>query len=501
MGSIARGSRDPMEPQPVTGSASVRKRHFSRGVTGCVRVVAVSAACAIIGLVPSVTGAARVPSGLRIASRSVVSTPVNLIGCPPKSNENTPQVSADPSDPDRIVVSYTVGDAEAEVVAVSNDRGSTWTRTLLRGLTRCSGNPDGGQVLDPFLAVGPDGRIYVTTSWGNFDAPPGTLGHDGGRAYLSVSSDGGATFRRPVEPDPGKVDQRDPMVADQSHPGRVHVFFERVFFLSPLGFVPGPGSLVGIVDSNDGGRTFGPPRTVASGAPGHDVLTAGSAQSGGSLIVVRADINDTDIVKILPTLIGGPALGPTVEKLIAKSSTDGGKTWSNDASVGTYSFFGDSDPGGCCIPDLAATSDGDAYEVWADRVGSGGRVIVSRSTDGGHTWRLKTAVTTAGRAFLASVAARPDGHVAVMYYRRSGDAVSVFLVDSADRGNSWSAPLTLAGPFSWSALTFKTDATPFGPYEDLTALPDGYGAAFTVGTGSRTSSNQEDVVFVRLTDR
>jgi len=473
-----------------------------RALRDRVRLLAAGGACAAMGIVTAVTGSARAATDLQVVSNSVVSAPVSLIGCPADGNENTPQVIADPSDAARVVVSYTIGDADAEVVAVSNDGGKTWSRSLLPGLTRCSGNADGGQVLDPYLAVGPEGRIYVTTSWGNFDAHPGTTGSKGGRAYLSVSGDGGGTFAAPVQPDRGHVDQRDPMVADQSDPGTLHVFFERTFFLAPFGFLPAPNSLVGIVDSSDGGRTFGRPRTVAAAAPGHDAVTAGFVQAGATLIAVRAEINDAAIVKLVPTLVGRPPLGRIAEKLIAKHSNDGGKTWSGDAAVGTYYFYGDTDPGGCCIPDLAAATDGAAYEVWADRVNaSGGRVDVSRASDGGSTWRRTIAVRTSGTAFLASVAARPGGRVAVMYYERLGDAVSVRLVDSTDGGASWSSPLTLAGPFSWSSLKLKTDASPFGPYEDLTALADGYGAAFTVGNGSSSPGDRQDVVFVRLADQ
>jgi hypothetical protein len=126
-------------------------------------------------------------------------------------------------------------------------------------------------------------------------------------------------------------------------------------------------------------------------------------------------------------------------------------------------------------------------------------VVVSRSADRGKTWKRHTAARTVGGAFFASVAARPGGHVAVLYYVKVGDQVSVKVVHSVDHGSTWSAPITIAGPFSWSHLTLSTDATPLGPYQQLTAFPDGYGAAIAVGNGS-SGADRQDIVFVRLTE-
>ncbi|MFF6977719.1 hypothetical protein ACFZAV_08225 [Streptomyces sp. NPDC008343] len=64
-----------------------------------------------------------------------------------------PQLAVDPHDPRRLAVGWLQDRQRGVVLAVSGDRGRSWTRTVVPGLTRCSGGTydyvDGPAVTSP----------------------------------------------------------------------------------------------------------------------------------------------------------------------------------------------------------------------------------------------------------------------------------------------------------------------------------------------------------------
>jgi hypothetical protein len=66
----------------------------------------------------------------------------------------------DPRDPRRVVAAWVQDAALGFVVATSGDGGDTWERSVVPGVTRCTGGP-AEHVLHARLAVGPDGRLWL----------------------------------------------------------------------------------------------------------------------------------------------------------------------------------------------------------------------------------------------------------------------------------------------------------------------------------------------------
>lgn len=473
------------------GSLHVRRGSVLCGVVACVLL-----ASSGTGLASPTSLSA--DSALHVARRSTVSLGSAIPGCGSSADFNNAQAAADPADPSRLVVSYSAGDGLARFAATSGDGGTTWSSRVLPGLTACTGNPAGGSAGDPFLAVGRDGRVYSSASWVNFDpGPVARTGRDVARGYVSAAAWGGG-FEQPVEVDPLVSAQRVQLLADPEVPGRVTAFYQHasdVAASDPVGgsALPLPGDALYVRTSVDGGRTFGVPSLVAVPLPGHAHVTLGLVRSGSTLVAVRADVDLAAYAAGLATAQAGLAEpAPTPEALYAHRSTDGGLTWSDGAYIGTYTLGGGA---GFAIPDVASGPEGDVYVTWPE--GSGPSMVrVARSRDGGQSWSTTTAATVAGVAFEPSVAVRADGHAAVAFYELTGDVLSERAAATTDGAASWSPAASFAPDVSYSALSGSTDGSAVGPFQDLVALPDGYGAAFTT-----LARGHAAVVYSRLVER
>jgi hypothetical protein len=75
------------------------------------------------------------------------------------------------------------------------------------------------------------------------------------------------------------------------------------------------------------------------------------------------------------------------------------------------------------------------------------------------------------------------------------------LAVSTDAGGTW-ARATLAARFDASAIVASAcpdvcDGTPMGPYQDVAAVPGGFGVTFTTGGACTAGVCSEDVWWVR----
>lgn len=115
-------------------------------------------------------------------------------------------------------------------------------------------------------------------------------------------------------------------------------------------------------------------------------------------------------------------------KVLVARSDDGGLTWENPVRVDTVQDFADK-------PSIASDNNGTIYVAYTNLLTD---IRISRSTDGGATWTAPVPVSDGGgNPIGVVVAARPDGHVAVLWQ----DAlVGNILADaSSDRGQGWHA--------------------------------------------------------------
>ncbi|MFL5856603.1 MAG: hypothetical protein ACJ77L_07645 [Solirubrobacteraceae bacterium] len=200
-------------------------------------------------------------------------------------------------------------------------------------------------------------------------------------------------------------------------------------------------------------------------------------------------------------------------------STDQGQTWSSDATIianmgdtGTrdpepVNCPGDNTPSSPCllvrtgngIPDFAVAPNGDLYAVWQTHrsfevLGNpvDDTIVLSRSTDGGHSWSAPVKVnhTPSGfneQAFTPSVHVAASGDVAVSYYDFRNDVAgdSALSTDhfiahchaACDQEASWPA----SQENRLTPTSFDMRSAPYaigyfvGDYEGL----DNFGSTFT----------------------
>lgn len=323
-----------------------------------------------------------------------------------------PGLATDPADPRRIAAVWPQDRQRGLIAAVTEDGGRTWNRTVVPGLTRCSGGHF-DYIDEPAVTFTGDGGIVV--SGGLFMA-------DGsGSAGLSVrSDDGGATWAAPAviaeEPDPdlGGV-AAGPVVVDPRRPEVMYAITPRY----PATDRSRNEAL--IARTTDGGRTWQAPNPVVDSGEGQ--MVSGhrlSVLPDGSLVDVYTHIQ-----------FGGPILS-----VRSTRSTDGGRTWSAPVKVAdlrTKWLFQDPESGEQVSHTTSLLSDtgvdprtGRLYTAWQDARFNGGAadgVALSSSGDGGRTWsepvkvnRTPTSVLPANQqSFTVTLDVARNGTVGVSY--------------------------------------------------------------------------------------
>lgn len=286
-----------------------------------------------------------------------------------------PGLATDPSDSRRMAAVWPQDRQRGLVAAVTDDGGRTWSRTVVPGLTRCSGGHF-DYIDEPAVTFTGDGGIVV--SGGLFMAD----GSDS--AGLSVrSDDGGRTWAAPSviahEPDPalGGV-AAGPVVVD---PRRAKVMYA-VVPRYPATERSRNEAL--ITRSTDGGRSWQAP---------HLVVDSGENQMvSGHKLTVLPDGSLVDVYTLIR--FGGPSLS-----VHSTRSTDGGRTWSAPVKVAdlrTKWLFQDPESGEQVSHTTSLLSDtavdprtGRLYTAWQDarfNDGAADGVALSSSADGGRTW-------------------------------------------------------------------------------------------------------------------
>ena len=123
--------------------------------------------------------------------------------------------------------------------------------------------------------------------------------------------------------------------------------------------------------------------------------------------------------------------------VVTSRSTDGGFTWGNPVVTATG---GDLDKNWIVCDNTASSAFyGNCYTQWDDH-GSGNRLQMNRSTDGGLTWSAPATNNTG--VIGGQPVVRPDGTVIVPIANANETAVGAF--NSTNGGVSWSAVTTIA---------------------------------------------------------
>lgn len=369
----------------------------SRGMEADVRMriaVVVSSAALVVGAGLSGSPAYASP-GSRTAVEHVGQIARQDIAPQPGSEPDTlvePDVAVSPRD-SRIAIAvahdgrFPDGGAVDISYAWTHDGGRSWHHAPMPFLTRALGGT-WDRVSDPVAAFGPDGTVYVSTLLFMVDSCPTAVG-------VSRSTDGGRTFGRPVlahfSASCAVSDDKNWLVVDTSprspHRGRLYQFWTPFLGDEAGNAFASPQVLRW---SDDRGSHWS--RTVDVSAT--DVFT----QDSQPMIQPDGTITDAYLNFGADSGREGPearetgaeteanrpeaAAAPVGDLMAARTSHDGGATWSPEVTITHDAGEG---PAGirCCLP--SATADprtGRLYAAWDSA--SPGTVALSTSRDGRH---------------------------------------------------------------------------------------------------------------------
>lgn len=409
-----------------------------------------------------------------------------------------PSVAADPTDSKHLVAAWVdnrAPDTAGVVLANSRDGGQHWTRSSLPHLLSCDDGPY-LHTSDPWVSIGPDGVIYISTLTRRPDTASGTP-HD---VAVSVSRDHGSTWEGPVAVEtatsPPEMPDKEMVFADQRHAGTAYAVWAD--YQVTAGQEPSRDRIA-FARTTDGGHTWSSPTTLYSGndeAQENQLLET----AGGILVDVFVEGAS------LPATARPPALPIKVRIM---RSTDQGKTWSQPIDAADFTYTTGSDPANGRLlrfsgQNIVATVSGNAvYASWFENHRDFSTILVARSDDAGLHWRSpQVAVRERPEAFLPQLAVAGDGTLGMLWFDfrhfTTGGALTtdVWFSTSRDRGAHWSER-HLAGPFDLrTAPGFGN--TPFiGDYMGLVGLPTGFAAVF-IQAKPQSRHGATDVFFSRI---
>jgi hypothetical protein len=286
--------------------------------------------------------------------------------------------------------------------------------------------PSWTDVTDPNVAFDTKGRAYQTTLPFNAFWGKSTL-HPDGEIDVSYSDDMGRHWVKgnggvPLEPpnnasarQAGHVEDKQWIAVNDipGSPNQNHVYAMWSVFNSST-------TKIRIAVSRDRGRSFSKAVTVT--AP---------SQTGPSNTYIYPSIDAAGTLYIAFASFPHPAKSPTVTLYVSHSNDDG-RTFSRFVPAATAGTLP-----GCCLPNTtfrdgitenftaSPTYPGHLYLTYEDWDGAQMDVKFTQSTNGGATWSAPVTVNDNVDApgvptdqFQPSVAAGPDGAVAVAFYDR-----------------------------------------------------------------------------------
>jgi len=398
-----------------------------------------------------------------------------------------PTVSAHPSDPKSLLVSTSEISKDGIIAAVfiTNDAGSTWTRSVLPDMSEGLARKDYIHVEDSWTTFAPDGTGYLSA------LAEKNLGNGNWQTHILVyrSADRGVSWQGPVFL-PGHSFDRTSIVAT-----RDKVYLESQASGRDSELVPQPVSadVIALLRSDDHGLTF---QSVANLAP--DNL-------GRSLMNMVPLPDDSLLVGYYDHPRNGKQL-IGAGRLYVSRATDGGRV------LGLPQLITDANrPAvtGFLASDLSSSAfRGRVYATWesgelssyftlgnAMAPGNAGKtrvVSVSHSTDNGNTWSRPASLRAenSGPAFFSTPAVNRGGTVGVLWLQHEIEhperlCYRVYFSASVDGGETFSAPRAVSDAVSCpdakaNMVTFPTDndltAERFprgGDYFRLAAAADG----------------------------
>ncbi len=399
----------------------------------------------------------------------------------PGGKEGEPSIAVNPRNPANRVAVWMDATRATVDTAYTKNGGRTWTLSVPPGIDGCTGNHQQRWEAsgDPWLSFGPDGVAYLSTlSWAHFVTPPAS-------GYVSVvhvqtSRDNGRTWSEPSFLAGHHAVSDKPMVlADPYHAGVAYEIWRNQSFGLPVG--DRGRTLLLFARTTDGGRTWTRPVRIARGRPsdffGSPQL---SVLRGGTLVATSS----------LATTSGGT-------HLLSWRSVTHGAHWSGPTLIRTAvagdnpAFCGQTAAGadtGSSSGQQAVINGRSVVLValgGAAAAAGRGRLLLSRSDDGGRSWTTRTVLRSPRPLLLASVAVNRNrlglvwDQIDTARTNCAAMTIPTRTRFSTSTGRSrWSTPVTV-GPRWWNLASGARGTGGFsgyfiGDYQSLAPIPGGF---------------------------
>ena len=356
----------------------------------------------------------------------------------------------------------------------STDAGATWTNLgLLPGYTdtgtsvaptagRLATSAPAGSLVsdgDPVIVFGPkpdaSGKFTATSGTRAYYeslASYSTAGRPGNQLAeqiaVSISDDYGASWYDPIiaaQSNGNVFNDKNDIWADRNP---TSPFFGRVYATyTEFRSVPSTSEPVIVVYSTDGGLTWSKQNQVSSA---YNNRNRGGRQ--GSVVRTGPDGTVYVIFEDSDNKLGS--------QQVVVVSHDGGKSFSKKISIAALTDLAAAIPGSNFRTDSFASAgvnqtDGTVYVSWSDATSGSGRIVVSKSTDRGQTWSAPMTVSTPaqGYAFYQGLDVAPNGRIDVGYqaliatnsaYGTGHATINSYYVSSSNGGATWSAPVKVS---------------------------------------------------------
>jgi hypothetical protein len=495
-------------------------------------IASVLAAISVVGLQAATagnltTGPLVQTSGVSPFSACVADNVATQSGTVYLNSEVEPWIDVNPEDSGNIVGIYqqdrwSNGGARGTVASVTFDGGTTWTQSIIPGVSKCSGGIY-DRSTDPWLSFSPNGRLHqLALSFNDIAAPfvEGPGGDFDHALLASFSDDGGVTWSATREVirdlDANVFNDKQSITADPNDSRFVYAVWDRLIFPSSerasviSGFVTaafrGPAWFA---RSTDGGETWERARQIYD--PGQNDQTIANqiaVRPQGTLVNLFAEFRNEN---------KGGLRGWSVKVM---RSNDKGVNWSRPIHVSRLGTIAVTDPEsgdavrtGDIIPDIAVNrANGRLYVVWQDARFNNSQadaIAFSESLDGGRTWSAPIKVNKTPmnipidnqQAFTPSVHVADNGAIAVTYYDfRNNDGTTPLWTDyfivhchptttnGCTSSTSWNGERRLTN--TSFDMRQAPDARGFftGDYEGLASAGDDFTTYFSQPHGSDPSS-------------
>lgn len=379
------------------------------------------------------------------------------------ADQHEPTLAVNPTDPNNVLVAakdWRTGPKQVWYYR-STDGGRTWADGWLD--TAATELPNAS---DPVLAFAADGTAYL--AYLGYNQNDLTVGG----AFVARSTDGGATWQRPVQVaanDELTFHDKEWIIVDRSNNpetrGNVYVSWTLFATISPRSE---RGDIV-VSRSTDGGRTFSAPVRASLQAQDDTQGSFPAVGPDGTLYVLYYS--------------NSPAgrLGPG---LYMAKSTDGGATFAPAVRVAGTTRPVSPLPGSkfriFVLPGLAVDpTSGALYATWNNYRNDDSDVMLARSTDGGMTWseakRVNDDPTRSRRdQFFPAITVGSDSTVHLLWLDRRDDPGNLlylpYYASSTDGGETF-AQKPLSRTASNPSIGFE--GTLIGDYISIDTSPDG----------------------------